>query len=325
MTKIQFFFKALRKCYRKVFGEWQPPVKARCDDAEQCSAAIYDLLAAGRPCMVARFGSVELGCVLNYLSIREHAEGRRSLWRYIQGQGSDWWWSEKGVFSMSNNAGFFPNTPDMLERFARLMLDDMKEVDILGSWQKGEWDVRDYMSKSVKKVHLLYLEPFWSSKPWSRALKGKKVLVIHPFAETIKRQYNEKRHLLFKDEETLPDFKLLVIKAIQSLGGGNGEYNDWFEALHWMEDEMDKTDYDVALIGCGAYGFPLAAHAKRTGHQALHIGGALQLLFGIKGKRWEDVSRYGDRYATLFNEHWVRPGQEETPKTADKVEGACYW
>lgn len=47
---------------------------------------------------------------------------------------------------------------------------------------------------------------------------------------------------------------------------------------------MDKIDYDICLIGCGAYGFPLAAHAKRKGKKAVHLGGALQLLFGIKGK-----------------------------------------
>lgn len=49
-----------------------------------------------------------------------------------------------------------------------------------------------------------------------------------------------------------------------------------------MKDEIDKQDYDIALIGCGAYGFPLAAHIKRSGKKAIHLGGALQLLFGIK-------------------------------------------
>ena len=50
-----------------------------------------------------------------------------------------------------------------------------------------------------------------------------------------------------------------------------------------MKSQMDQTDYDIALIGCGAYGFPLAAHAKRMGKQAIHMGGSLQLLFGIRG------------------------------------------
>lgn len=77
---------------------------------------------------------------------------------------------------------------------------------------------------------------------------------------------------------------MITLEAVQSLGGSNNKFQSWFEALQWMEDEMDKTDYDICLIGCGAYGFPLAAHAKRKGKKAVHLGGALQLLFGIKGK-----------------------------------------
>ena len=83
--------------------------------------------------------------------------------------------------------------------------------------------------------------------------------------------------------------------------------------------------------GCGAYGFPLAAHAKRKGKKAVHLGGALQLLFGIKGKRWE-VAEYAknwglpkDAYLSLFNESWVRPSQKEMVLNASKIEGGCYW
>lgn len=98
-----------------------------------------------------------------------------------------------------------------------------------------------------------------------------------------------------------------------------------------MKLQLDRAPYDVVLIGCGAYGFPLAAHAKRTGHQAIHLGGALQLLFGIKGNRWEDESmckKWGlptGAYTSLFNAYWVRPSNDETPITAASVEGACYW
>ena len=95
---------------------------------------------------------------------------------------------------------------------------------------------------------------------------------------------------------------------------------------------MDACDYDICLIGCGAYGFHLAAHAKRAGKKAVHLGGVLQMLFGIKGNRWEDPN-YGvpelgiprGWYLQLFNEYWVKPGEALRSKNADKVEGACYW
>lgn len=45
-----------------------------------------------------------------------------------------------------------------------------------------------------------------------------------------------------------------------------------------------KINFDTAIIGCGAYGMPLAAQIKNAGRQAIHLGGAVQLLFGIKGE-----------------------------------------
>ena len=93
-----------------------------------------------------------------------------------------------------------------------------------------------------------------------------------------------------------------------------------------MKAQMDRIDYDICLIGCGAYGFPLAAHAKRMGKKGFHLGGSLQLLFGIRGKRWENPDYNPDyNYAALMNEHWVKPSEEERPVAAKKVEDACYW
>ena len=93
-----------------------------------------------------------------------------------------------------------------------------------------------------------------------------------------------------------------------------------------MENEVDKHDFDIALIGCGAYGFPLAAYVKRKGKKAVHFGGSLQLLFGIRGNRWENPN-YNPiyNYANLMNEYWVKPGSVEKPQNAEKVENACYW
>ena len=58
----------------------------------------------------------------------------------------------------------------------------------------------------------------------------------------------------------------------------------------------------------------------------MHLGGATQLLFGIRGKRWEDEN-YNKQYnySALMNEYWVRPSEDEIPDGAKKVEGACYW
>ena len=90
---------------------------------------------------------------------------------------------------------------------------------------------------------------------------------------------------------------------MQSIGGGKGEFATWFDALEWMEQEVDKREFDIAIIGCGAYGFNLAAHIKRKGKKAIHLGGATQLLFGITGKRWEENEDYKIAYMIQDKSH----------------------
>ena len=294
--------------------------------ATEASDTVYRLLSEGKPCMVARFGSVELNALINARSVR--STEAHSVLRFITGREPQWWWNAKAVREMRDNAGFFPLDEAHLFAFADLMERDLSSLGLLASWRPEE---RFLDLDGIPKIPLVYLEPFWTEHPWTRILEGKKVLVVHPFAEAIEAQYTCREHL-FRNPEILPAFQLRTLKAVQSLGGEGGAYPAWFAALSDMDNKMDEVDYDVALIGCGAYGFPLAAHAKRTGHQAVHMGGSLQLLFGIKGARWEDA-KYGVKewglpegfYPALFNEWWIRPGEAYRPANADRVENGCYW
>ena len=239
-------------------------------------------------------------------------------------------WVKSSVLkAMKENAGFFsPDGYKAYSQFADLYYESAKEVDILACWFKNQELVEAQMHYKI--CWLLSIEPWWAKNPWTRFLKGKRVLVVHPFAESIASQY-KKREKLFDNPDVLPEFgSLTVIKAVQSMGGESNGFRDWFEALHHMEEQVDKVDYDVALIGCGAYGLPLAAHCKRQGKKVIHLGGALQLLFGIRGNRWERDT-YGKgwpgiNYSKLLsNPNWVRPLELEITRNADKVEEGCYW
>ena len=70
-----------------------------------------------------------------------------------------------------------------------------------------------------------------------------------------------------------------------------------------MKAEIDKNYFDIAIIGCGVYGFPLVAHGKRIGKKSIHLGGPTQMLFGIKGKRWLE----NPNFCHIINEHFVFP------------------
>lgn len=327
MNAISIYtLKALRKIYSKIVNANR--IKQECEqDSDMASKLIFDAVINDEPCMIARFGSTELNCLGNYLSVKNN---KGKYIDYIKGNTQSWWWEKNSIKQMQDWSGFFPAEIPQIERFCKLMLQDIPEVDILGSWLDNERLVKPMLN--AKKIHLRLLEPFWSDNPWTKVLKDKKVLVIHPFVTSIQNQYNQ-REFLFKNKDILPSFKsLTIIEAVQSLGKGDSRFVDWFQALNYMKSQMDKADYDVCLVGAGAYGFHLAAHAKRMGKKGIHIGGALQLLFGIKGNRWEDP-KYGVEvwgiplgfYPALMNEHWIRPQKNETPLNANSVEGACYW
>ncbi|MPN33589.1 hypothetical protein SDC9_181078 [bioreactor metagenome] len=88
-----------------------------------------------------------------------------------------------------------------------------------------------------------------------------------------------------------------------------------------MKEKISKSDFEIAIIGAGAYGLALGAYIKSLGKQAIHMGGATQLLFGIKGTRWDKH----DFISNLYNENWIRPSENEIYKGANNVEGGCYW
>lgn len=316
---------------RDLYLRWnpvQPLPLVRNDNPDEISAEIERMLLSDAPCMISRFGSCELNCANNYLGIRK---GPGNCINYIMGKAPAFWWEESVKQSMANNAGFFSNTPEQLALFGERYLQDAREIDLLGSWCQAEHDVKEYIA-CAQKANLLYLEPYFSQHPWSRALAGRKVLVVHPFAQLISQQYQQHRQELFDNPEVLPEFELHVLPAIQSIGGESHGFATWFDALHFMEQAIDQVDYEICILGCGAYGLPLAAHVKRMGKKAIHLGGATQLLFGIKGRRWENPD-YGTNepgfpprfYLNLFNEYWVRPGMNDRPDAAGKVEGGCYW
>lgn len=270
--------------------------------------------------MITKFGTVELNAVCcckrikNGLNISDYID-------YIKGKGCIY--PHESIKALSINAGFFPMDLDLQNSFSELFLRDIADIDILGSYI----DQESYISQEIehcKKIDIYgYCAPFVWKNPWTKVLKGKRVLVVHPFVESIQQQY-KKREYLFEDTDVLPEFKeLILVKAVQSIAGNgvNTGFRDWFEALNFMKDEIDRHDYDIALIGCGAYGMQLAAHCKRNGKIAIHMASWVQMLFGIYGNRWINDQ---PQYARFINKYWIRP-LEKKPIGAEKVENACYW
>ncbi len=230
---------------------------------------------------------------------------------------------EKAYDQLCNWSGFFSdnnNVYDNLHMFSDRMKMALKNVDYLIRWQgdKEEYFVSQYCSKDVKEID--WISVVYKEAPIGPLLRGKKVLAVTPFDNTVRKQY-ERRELIYSDEY-LPEFNLKTYKAVQTLAGNKDpRFNSWFEALDGMISDIKGIDFDIALVGAGAYGLPICSAIKDSGRSAIHMGGDLQLMFGIMGKRWEDHPFVN----SVRNEYWVYPSEADKPKNLEKVEDGCYW
>ena len=268
---------------------------------------IFKKVMAGDPCFITRFGSSELATIIFFRNNR--LQEKVALW------------NQHHKYILCDVSGFFPFTQEAMDHFSQCYLSFIKNIDVLGVWNVGEDQVADLFNPAIQLINLPAIEPYYFNDPWSKALAGKKVLVIHPFAKSIQQQY-VKRKQLFADKNTLPDFELKVIQAVQTVADNTEGFKDWFDALNFMYEQVLKEDFDVAIIGAGAYGMPLGNFIKmKMGKTAIHMGGATQILFGIKGKRWHDFPKV----KALFNEFWISPSSSEHPDGSEKVEGGSYW
>lgn len=309
--------KAARKIHSAVFPfprDWMDAAGPAANNL------IKEALLSNEPCLIARFGSIELESVMAYLFRNRRMMPWERFYRFASWDVRYQGWKPSLANKLCNNAGVFPVDEPLLNRFAELYLRIIPEIDILGSWIHAEMMIKDRMPH-VKRIPLRDMEPYFFTTPWSEALKGKRVLVIHPFAASITAQYG-KHALLFNNPKILPRFDLATLPAVQSSGGNRDfPFSSWFEALESMKDAVTREEFDIAIIGAGAYGLPLGAHVKALGKKAVHLGGATQILFGVYGKRWED----DPRVMPLINENWIRPMDADRIKNFKQIENGCYW
>jgi hypothetical protein len=271
---------------------------------EYSSNALINAIKNNKPFCAIRFGAVELSCWNNYRKIELGYKNK---------------YKNKVLYSIKNNAGVFPTTKDELDHYSSFMLSLLKEVDCLAI---SGIHMEDYFAKYYMNNPIIIQN--WACEPlignYTPYLKNKKVLVISPFSHDIEEQY-KRRELLFKGHpEILPNFSLLTIEAPLTQGTEEVKnYYDYFTCLDIMKEKMSHLDFDILLVGAGAYGSPLAIFAKQMGKVAIQSGGATQTLFGIIGKRWENrdhVSRY-------INEYWIHPSN--APIDKDNIENGAYW
>ncbi|PEX10218.1 hypothetical protein CN451_13235 [Priestia megaterium] len=293
--------KKLKSLYRSVefkINYWDKNVLSE----QSGNNLIFQMIEAGKPFMVGRLGAIEARCIYPWMIGREPKQNTLN--------------------SGMHCAGIFPATNNSNSEFSKIYSNAISNTDVIGLWSVyKEKDIVNKYSSNATFIRVRSIEPYYFINPWSKALEDKRVLIIHPFIESIKKQYLI-REKIFENKDILPRVKSIeFLKAIQSNAGADSGFESWSNAYLYMCNEIKRKKFDIAIIGAGAYGLPLASYVKSIGKIGIQMSGSTQILFGIKGMRWDDhpvISK-------MYNDHWIRPSAEETPPKPEKVEGGSYW
>jgi len=230
---------------------------------------------------------------------------------------------------LHNTGGLFPVRKDIFFRFADEYRVALAQMDLVALWQdRGTYEsflearAADRWAPSAARTGFYFIRFIKPYAQWLEDLARLRWLVVHPFEKTIRAQLPHIRDLGVFSEISFPDLKTRIedtsfLAPPQFSYMTPPRHQDWFEALDELKARMEKANFDIALVGAGAWSLPLVAHAKKIGKKGIHMGGALQLLFGVKGGRFDP--------AGIYNHAWIRPLPEDIPNDFKKMEKGAYW
>jgi hypothetical protein len=276
---------------------------------------IRKLLADGKPFFVGRNGTIEIE-VLFFWNLHRPARTYPDSIR----------------LQIERNAGIFPATDKSIDRWCE------EYVRILGLMDGGaagwytptahiEKAILDQRAPGAFRTPLRSLEPYYveAGARWTEKLAGKKVTVVSSFTDTIQRQLTKPIWPNGLLDISGVDWSFVRTGYAPVTAAGIAEWPDdcttWEEAVDYVVLEVSRRGPEVALIGCGGLGMIIAGRLRKLGISAIVLGGSIQVLFGIKGRRW---ARH-DVISGFWNDAWVSPAAHEVPGAFTKIEGGCYW
>jgi hypothetical protein len=239
------------------------------------------------------------------------------------------------LYSMSNNTGILIKNNEDIKEYIEQYMKGIKNSDLLGIWRGSVCnqciDFYKYMEQSKINTNVIpakSLEPLYyldeDKYKLDEIIKDKKLLIITSHSNTTKKQIKiiEK---IYGNKRIFNNNKFFVYKP-PSQHCGNSDGNSWIYHYNKMKEDLKTIknfyNFDIALVSCGGFGMPIVNYIyEELNSSAIYVGGALQLYFGILGKRWNNY----DEINKLKNDYWCYPDDIDRPKNINNVEGGCYW
>lgn len=263
---------------------------------------VKELLLGNKPCAIGKIGSIELAHFYNTFANNKNAPSGASL---------------------AINAGINCQTVDEYLFWIDSFKHGLQSLDAILAWNNNfaeDQIISTFCQKNILAVkEFPDIEPFdHGDNGWHYALADKKVLVISSFKDSIESQIPNFGKIW--NGAKLSDCE--VIRCPQPFQI-TGESPSWFiDNYQELTEEILKKDFDIAIVGAGGYSLPLCGYIKCLGKSAIHLGGATQVLFGIRGSRFDRNFADKDWYGT---DDFIKPLESDVPKYKQLVEESCYW
>jgi hypothetical protein len=228
--------------------------------------------------------------------------------------------------------GIFPVEPSFYLTYNQLYVEKVRTIDCLGLILDPVMGPKiiSFYNLVNKCVYFKDQIPDKSSPSkrencYLHFFEGKKILLICPFADLLRQRATRE---IFEGVWSKTGKKWFYPKRVEALEFPYGfasethrRYASTIDLVEAIQAEIERKDFDIALIGAGGLSIPLASFAKQIGRISISLGGDLQVLFGVVGKRWRNLERWSRDY---FNEWWIDMPQGYKPTETDIADGA-YW
>ena len=240
----------------------------------------------------------------------------------------------KMIPEIKNNAGIQLSGLQSIIKYSDMYLSAFENCEMFAGWE-----IQGNQVKQMQTSYNYILQNYASNKqiiwalnfdifhyiynqPWTFALKGKKILLISCFEESLKKQIPI-REKIYDGVDLFPECVFEILKPPMTNANNPSEEFD-VELIRFYEKlNVVKNQYDVALVSAGGYSTIICNHIFNSGKSAIQVSGVLQMYFGILGKRW--LKERKDVVQLFMNEHWTKPLETEKPPNWENVEGGCYW
>lgn len=283
---------------------------------------VLNKMQSGTPFVFPRISGIENNFAVFGRILKEQGPNNQQLLQYIQ----------QVTPAMKNNAGIKLSSMNSVFKYSDHYLRAFDHCEIFAGWDvqgnyighishSHEYIKQKYSDRKIVWALSLDIFHYIYSTPWTHALRGKRVLIVSPFEQSIREKLPIRSKIYGID--LFPECEISTICPPQTHAGEeSAEFDVELERFKKRLDQIKDT-YDIALLSCGGYANPVAAYLFECGKSAVYVGGVLQMYFGILGGRW--LKERPDVVRMYLNEHWSRPKESERPKNCKNIEGGCYW